>query len=187
MNKYLIVGLGNVGINYIDTRHNIGFNILDYISINNDSAFSIEKYGECAIFKLKGKQVYLLKPSTLMNLSGKAVNYYLVNLKIPIQNLLVISDDLNLDFGELKLRKKGGSGGHNGHKHIIEVLKSSNYSRLKFGIGKNFKTGGQVQYVLSKWSEQEKLNLDSPLNLSAKIVNSFILSGIENTMSNFNH
>ena len=123
MNKYLVVGLGNVGLNYVNTRHNIGFDILDQVSENYVCSFSNQKYGAIAELKIKGKIIYLLKPSTLMNLSGKAIKYYLDYFQISLQNLLVISDDLNLDFGNIRLRKKGSHGGHNGHKNIIECLK----------------------------------------------------------------
>jgi len=186
MNKYLIVGLGNIGLNYVDTRHNIGFNVLDRVAINYNCSFSNQKYGDLAELKLKGKIIYFLKPSTFMNLSGKAINYYLHHFKISLENLLVISDDLNLDFGIIKLRKKGGHGGHNGHKNIIESLQSRSYSRLRFGIGKNFHEGKQVKYVLSKWSEEEKNILEEKIELSSKIILHFALSGVEYTMNHFN-
>ena len=186
MNKYLIVGLGNIGLDYINTRHNIGFSIIEHFSLIYSSNFILKKNAELANFKLKGRLVYLLKPTTLMNLSGKAVNYYLNDLKIPLENSLIISDDLNLEFGQIRLRKKGSDGGHNGHKSIAHHLNSSNYPRLRFGIGKNFRRGGQSKYVLSTWSPSEKLALNKKLELSSNIISNFILSGIENTMNMFN-
>ena len=187
MNKYLIVGLGNEGLNYVNTRHNIGFNIVDHLAIGHTCIFSDKKYGSLAQLKIKGKIIYLLKPTTFMNLSGKAVNYYLNYLKIPIENLLVISDDLNLDFGNIRLRPKGSHGGHNGHRNIIETLNTSIYCRLRFGIGKNFNKGQQVNYVLSKWSFDEKSNLESKIDLCSKMILNFVLSGLENTMNIFNN
>lgn len=186
MNKYLIVGLGNIGPNYANTRHNVGFDILDYVAINHESSFSTQRYGDVAELKIKGKVIYLLKPSTFMNLSGEAIDYYLNYFKISLKNLLVISDDLNLDFGNLKLRKKGGHGGHNGHKNIIEILKSSIYCRLRFGIGKNFHEGRQVKYVLSKWSNEEQKKLEERIDQCSKIIIYFVLHGVDNTMTNFN-
>ncbi len=187
MNRYLIVGLGNIGLNYANTRHNIGFEILDYLATHHTCSFSSKKYGDIAELKLKGKIIYLLKPSTFMNLSGKAITYYLNHLKISITNLLIISDDLNLDFGNIRLRKKGGHGGHNGHKNIIELLKTSNYCRLRFGIGKDFYKGEQVKYVLSKWSQKEECELEEKLDLCSKIIISFVLSGLDYTMNHFNN
>tara|TARA_B100001758_G_C18348394_1_gene578352 strand:- start:158 stop:721 length:564 start_codon:yes stop_codon:yes gene_type:complete len=187
MNKYLIVGLGNVGLNYTNTRHNIGFEVLDYLAVENAFVFSDKKYGELAKLKVKGKLIYFLKPSTFMNLSGKAIHYYLNHLKISLENLLIISDDLNLDFGNIRLRKKGSHGGHNGHKNIIETLKTSSYCRLRFGIGKNFHKGEQVKYVLSKWSKEEQTMLKEKLDLCSKIILYFVLSGIDQTMCNFNN
>jgi len=186
MNKYLIVGLGNIGLNYANTRHNIGFEVLDCVAKSNTFIFSDKKYGELAELKFKGKQIYFLKPSTFMNLSGKAISYYLNHLKISLENLLVISDDLNLDFGNIRLRKKGSHGGHNGHKNIIETLKTSSYCRLRFGIGKNFHKGNQVKYVLSKWSQKEQIMLEDKLDLCSKIILYFVLSGIDQTMCDFN-
>ncbi len=187
MNKYLIVGLGNIGLDYVNTRHNIGFNVLDRLAINFNCSFSNQKYGELAELKVKGKIIYFLKPSTFMNLSGKAINYYLHHFKISLENLLVISDDLNLDFGMIKIRKKGSHGGHNGHKNIIEILKTSNYCRLRFGIGKNFHKGEQVKYVLSKWSQKEEFELEEKLDLCSKIIINFVLSGLDYTMNHFNN
>ena len=186
MNKYLIVGLGNIGLNYVNTRHNIGFDALDHVTKINNCNFFSQKYGEIAELKLKGRLIYFLKPSTFMNLSGKAIHYYLNHFKISLENLLVISDDLNLDFGIIKLRKKGSHGGHNGHKNIIETLKKSTYCRLRFGIGKNFLQGQQVQYVLSEWSKEEQVFLKEKIDLCAKIIIHFVLSGADYTMNHFN-
>ena len=186
MNKYLIVGLGNSGLNYANTRHNIGFDILDYVATNHKSSFSTKKYGDLAELRIQGVVIYLLKPSTFMNLSGKAIEYYLNYFKISLKNLLVISDDLNLDFGNLKLRKKGGHGGHNGHKNIIEILESSIYCRLRFGIGRSFHKGQQVKYVLSKWSNEEQKKLEEKIDECSKIIIYFVLHGVDNTMTKFN-
>jgi len=185
MNKYLIVGLGNIGLNYVNTRHNIGFDVLDHIVKNNTCVFSDQKYGKLAELKVKGKLIYFLKPSTFMNLSGKAINYYLNHFKISLENLLVISDDLNLDFGVIRLRKKGGHGGHNGHKNIIKMLRTPTYCRLKFGIGNNFHKGQQVKYVLSEWSEKEKIILDEKIEICSEIIIYFVLYGLDQTMNHF--
>jgi len=187
MNKYLIVGLGNVGLNYVNTRHNIGFDVLDCLAKNNTCIFLNQKYGELAELKVKGKIIYFLKPSTFMNLSGKAISYYLTHFKISLENLLVISDDLNLDFGVLRLRKKGSHGGHNGHKNIIEILKTSNYCRLRFGIGNNFNKNQQVKYVLSEWSKEEQSVIKEKKEMCSKIIIDFVLSGIDHTMNHFNN
>ncbi len=187
MKKYLIVGLGNIGLNYVRTRHNIGFDIINQIATEHKSNFSNQKYGEVAELNIKGKRIYLLKPSTFMNLSGKSIKYYLNYFNIPLINLLVVSDDLNLDFGKIRLRKKGSDGGHNGHKNIIEVLKTSNYCRLRFGIGQNFQKGEQVKYVLSKWSPSEEKNMTQQLDFCSKTILNFVFSGIEDTMNNFNN
>ena len=186
MSKYLIVGLGNVGPNYTNTRHNIGFDIIDHFCLTKEIQFVKEKNGFICKFKLEGKTIYLLKPSTYMNLSGNAIKYYLNYYKVSLKNLLVIADDLNLDFGKIKLRTSGGHGGHNGHRNIIENLNSSNYCRIKFGIGKSFQKGEQVKYVLSKWSLNELESLSAKIDICYKMIVSFILSGPEITMNNLN-
>ncbi|MAQ70379.1 MAG: aminoacyl-tRNA hydrolase [Flavobacteriales bacterium] len=186
MNKLLIVGLGNPGLDYQETRHNIGFKIVDYLAENFDVPFENQKYSLTSSFKHKGRIITLMKPSTFMNLSGKAVRYHLDKNKIRINNLLIISDDLHLPFGSIKIKRKGSDGGHNGHKDIIEKLDSSNYSRLKFGIGNDFLVGQQSNYVLDIWSEAERDLLNNLIDKSSKAVLSFCTAGIELTMKNFN-
>jgi len=186
MKKHLVVGLGNIGNSYHDTRHNIGFNILNYFAKKYNGVFAEKRYGNICDIKIKNRSIILLKPSTYMNLSGSAVNYYLNKHKIPIQNLLIISDDLDLELGQLKLKPKGGHGGHNGHRNIIEVLNTSSYARLKFGIGKSFHKGEQVNYVLGKWSELEKEKINQVIPLTSDIISVFITEGLENAMNTFN-
>ena len=186
MNKYLIVGLGNPGEEYQGTRHNIGFEIVDYLSSRFEVTFKSERFGLIGSFNLKGRKVYLLKPSTFMNLSGKSIKYHLQANRININNLFVVADDLHLPFGTIKCKKKGSDGGHNGHKNIIECLQSSTYSRLKFGIGNNFKKGHQSNYVLSTWSNEQNFALSDLVLKSANLIVNFCLFGIEDTMKNNN-
>lgn len=184
--KYLIAGLGNIGKEYEFTRHNIGFEILDSLAGESGIFFKPGRYGDLAELKFRGRQLILLKPSTYMNLSGKAVSYWLNQEKIPIERLLVVTDDLALPFGKIRLRSKGSDGGHNGLKNINEVLGNSNYARLRFGIGDEFHKGQQVDYVLSKWSEEEAKNLKERLTVCSEAVKSFSFQGIDRTMSEFN-
>jgi|TARA_B100002052_G_C15825263_1_gene572569 PTH1 family peptidyl-tRNA hydrolase len=186
MNKYLIVGLGNPGEEYKGTRHNIGFDIVDYFASKFEAKFKVERFGLISSFSLKGRKLYLLKPSTFMNLSGKAIQYHLRINKVNINNLFVVSDDLHLPFGTIKCKKKGSDGGHNGHKNIIECLQDSTYSRLKFGIGNDFKKGHQSNYVLSPWSNEESLTLRELVKKSSDLILDFCLLGIEETMQNNN-
>tara|TARA_B100000287_G_C20607198_1_gene770539 strand:- start:15 stop:575 length:561 start_codon:yes stop_codon:yes gene_type:complete len=186
MNKYLIVGLGNLGEEYQGTRHNIGFDIVDYLASKFEVAFKLERLGLIGSFNLKGRKVYLLKPSTFMNLSGKSIKYYLNLNKIKINNLFVVADDLHLPFGTIKCKRKGSDGGHNGHKNIIECLQGSTYSRLKFGIGNNFQKGHQSNYVLSPWSNEQNLALRDLVIKSSNLIVDFCLLGIEETMKNNN-
>ena len=186
MKKFLIVGLGNVGVKYDDTRHNIGFSILDKLAEKEKVIFETKKLGDIARFKYKGRTFILLKPNTFMNLSGKAVNYWLRIEKIPLENILVVTDDLNLDFGMIRIKAKGSAGGHNGLSHINEQLQTQNYARLRFGVGSDFKRGGQVDYVLSEWSEEQKQELEVRIEKSTQAIKSFALAGINNTMSEFN-
>jgi len=186
MHKLLIVGLGNPGEQYIDSRHNIGFQVIDKLASKFDANFKTVKLGLLAEINLKGKKVFLLKPSTFMNLSGSAIHYHLINNKIHINDLLVIADDLNLDFGTIKLKKKGSSGGHNGHKDIINSLNTSTYSRLKFGIGSNFISGQQSSYVLGKWDKTELETIYSLIDKTIATTIQFCLEGVDNAMSNFN-
>ena len=186
MKKYLIVGLGNPGDKYQGTRHNIGFDIVDYLAAKFELKFSLVRFGLISSLTLKGRKVYLLKPSTYMNLSGKSIKYHLDTNKISFNNLFVVSDELHLPFGIIKCRRKGSDGGHNGHKNIIECLQSSNYSRLKFGIGNEFKKGDQSNYVLNYWSDDQNLALNDLIIKSSNIIIDFCLFGIEDTMKNNN-
>ena len=186
MNKFLIVGLGNIGAEYANTRHNIGFKILDYFAKKEAITFETVKLGALAEFKFKGKTFMLLKPNTFMNLSGKAVKYWMDKEKIPCENILIIADDLNLSFGTIRIRTKGSDGGHNGLKNISLVLNTTNYPRFRFGISDEFKKGQQINYVLGNWDESEKTKLPERLEIASEIIKSFGTSGLENTMTTFN-
>lgn len=186
MKKFLIVGLGNIGAEYVNTRHNIGFKILDYFATQESITFQTQKLGEVAEFKIKGRTVLLLKPNTYMNLSGKAVKYWLEKENIEKDNMLVITDDLNLSFGSIRIKTKGSDGGHNGLKNTQLLLNSTEYPRFRFGISDAFKKGKQVDYVLGEWSLEEKEALKERLQISSEIVKSFVLSGLQNTMNQFN-
>ena len=186
MKKFLIVGLGNIGEKYARTRHNVGFTILDYLAKEEGLTFETQKLGDRAIYKLKGRTFVLLKPSTFMNLSGKAVKYWLGKEKIPLENLLIITDDLNLPFGSIRLKIKGSDGGHNGLKDIQDKLNTTNYNRFRFGISDSFGIGRQTDYVLGEWSEDELQKLSERFDKSIALIKSFGLSGIKNTMNAFN-
>ena len=186
MNKFLIIGLGNIGAEYANTRHNIGFKILDYFAKKEAITFETVKLGALAELKFKGKTLLLLKPNTFMNLSGKAVKYWMDKEKIPLENILVIADDLNLSFGTIRIRTKGSDGGHNGLKNISLILNSSDYPRFRFGISDEFKKGQQINYVLGNWDESEKTKLPERLEVASEIIKSFGTSGLENTMTTFN-
>lgn len=186
MKKYLIVGLGNIGDEYAETRHNIGFKILDALADQRALNFETQKLGEVAIHKLKGRSIVCLKPSTYMNLSGKAVRYWLEKEKIPVQNLLIITDDINLPFGTLRVKTKGSHGGHNGLKDIQHILQTTQYNRFRFGVGADFGKGRQVEYVLGTWNEEENSKLKTRLEKSVEIIESFVLSGVARTMNQFN-
>jgi PTH1 family peptidyl-tRNA hydrolase len=186
MKKFLIVGLGNIGAEYVNTRHNIGFKVLDYFANQENISFQTQKLGEVAEFKIKGRTVLLLKPNTYMNLSGKAVKYWLDKENIEKDNMLVITDDLNLSFGSIRIKTKGSDGGHNGLKNIQLLLNTTEYPRFRFGISDAFKKGKQVDYVLGEWSLEEKEALKERLNISSEIIKSFALAGLGNTMNLFN-
>lgn len=186
MNKFLIVGLGNIGAEYANTRHNIGFKILDFVARNEQIAFQDLKLGAVANFKFKGKTFVLLKPNTYMNLSGKAVKYYMDKENIAKENILVIADDLNLSFGTIRIRAKGSDGGHNGLKNINLLLNTQEYPRFRFGISDEFKKGQQVKYVLGEWSDEEKNAMSERLTIASEIIKSFGTAGLENTMTGFN-
>jgi peptidyl-tRNA hydrolase, PTH1 family len=186
MKKFLIVGLGNIGAEYVNTRHNIGFKIVDFLARKESISFETVKLGMLAEYKFKGRTFLLLKPNTYMNLSGKAVQYWMDKENIPLENILVITDDLNLSFGTIRIKPKGSDGGHNGLKNINLILNTQNYTRFRFGISDEFKKGQQVDYVLGEWSETEKEKLTERLELSSEIIKSFGTAGLENTMTTFN-
>lgn len=186
MKKFLIVGLGNIGREYAETRHNIGFKVLDALSQKEEFLFETVKLGDIGSFRAKGRTILCLKPSTYMNLSGKALKYWMNKEKIPLENILVITDDLNLNFGAIRLKTKGSDGGHNGLKDIQNVLQTATYNRFRFGVGAKFSKGRQVDYVLGEWNEDEKEQLNERLDTSCKLVRSFVLSGVKNTMNQFN-
>ncbi len=186
MKKFLIVGLGNIGAEYVNTRHNIGFKILDFLAKKESLAFETVKLGALTEYKFKGRTFLLLKPNTYMNLSGKAVHYWMDKENIPLENIMVITDDLNLAFGTIRIRPKGSDGGHNGLKSINLLLNTLNYTRFRFGISDEFKKGQQVNYVLGDWSDEENAKLSERLELASEIIKSFGTAGIENTMTTFN-
>lgn len=186
MKKFLIVGLGNIGDKYTNTRHNIGFKILDEVAEEQNVTFETDKLGDIATFRFKGRTFILLKPSTYMNLSGKAVKYWMDKEKIAIDNLLVVTDDLNIDFGTIRIKGKGSDGGHNGLKDIQEKLGTNKYPRFRFGVGANYSKGRQVDYVLGEWNKEETSLLIERLPTSAKIITSFGTAGLANTMNTFN-
>jgi PTH1 family peptidyl-tRNA hydrolase len=186
MNKFLIVGLGNIGAEYVNTRHNIGFKVLDFLAKKESVTFETAKFGALAELKLKGKTFFLLKPNTYMNLSGKAVKYWMEKENIPIENLLVITDDLNLAFGTIRIKTKGSDGGHNGLKNIQLLLNTTEYPRFRFGISDEFKKGKQIDYVLGEWNDDEKAKLPERLELASEIISSFALAGLSETMNIYN-
>ncbi len=186
MKKFLIVGLGNIGADYVNTRHNIGFKVLDHFAQKENIAFQTVKLGDIAEYKVKGRTLVLLKPNTYMNLSGKAVKYWMEKENIEKENILIITDDLNLSFGTIRIKSKGSDGGHNGLKSIQSLLNTTEYPRFRFGISDQFKKGQQVNYVLGEWDEDEKLKLPERLEKSAEIIQSFALAGLNNTMNEFN-
>jgi PTH1 family peptidyl-tRNA hydrolase len=185
-NKFLIVGLGNIGAEYVNTRHNIGFKILDYFAKKEQLSFQTVKLGALAEYKFKGRTFFLLKPNTYMNLSGKAVQYWMDKENIPLENILVITDDLNLSFGTIRIKPKGSDGGHNGLKNINLILNTNQYTRFRFGISDEFKKGKQIDYVLGDWDDAEKTALPERLALASEIITSFGTAGLENTMTAFN-
>ena len=186
MNKFLIVGLGNIGIEYVNTRHNIGFKVVDFLAKKEAVDFQTVKLGSVATCRIKGKTLLLLKPNTYMNLSGKAIQYWMEKEKIALENILVITDDLNLTFGTIRVKPKGSDGGHNGLKSTQQVLGSNEYARFRFGISDEFKKGKQVDYVLGEWDEFEKAKLPERLEIASEVIKNFALAGLENTMTTFN-
>ncbi|MBN1926895.1 MAG: aminoacyl-tRNA hydrolase [Prolixibacteraceae bacterium] len=186
--KYLIVGLGNIGDEYKNTRHNVGFKILDALAGASNIVFNVNKrYGAVAEYTYKGRTLILLKPSTYVNLSGNAVRYWMQKEKIPLERILVLVDDIALPFGTIRLRGKGGDAGHNGLKHIAEILGTNNYARMRFGIGDDFMNGQQVNFVLSPWSEDEEKKLKERFELVVQLIHSFVTIGLNRTMNFFNN
>ena len=185
--KYLIVGLGNIGSEYENTRHNIGFKIVDALAKASTIFFDPNKLGDTTTLKFKGRTFILLKPSTFMNLSGKAVNYYLQKEKIKPENLLVITDDIALPFGTIRLKGKGSDGGHNGLKDIIKTLGNTNFSRLRFGVGSEFVKGKQINHVLGEFAPEEQELLPERLEKASQVIKSFGTIGLGRTMSDFNN
>jgi PTH1 family peptidyl-tRNA hydrolase len=184
--KYLIVGLGNIGDGYKDTRHNIGFTVLDAIALASNISFKDKRYGSLCEIRYKGRDLILLKPSTYMNLSGNAVSYWLKKENIHIENLLVIVDDIALPLGSIRLRSKGSDGGHNGLAHISAILATNEYARIRIGIGNSFRKGAQIGFVLGKWDPDEKKFMDERTSIVIDMIKSFAFAGIELTMTAFN-
>lgn len=187
MSKFLIVGLGNIGDEYTETRHNIGFKIIDELASQNNLKFSTDRFATITEFKYKGKTLILIKPNTYMNLSGTAVNYWLQAEKIEIENMLVLVDELALPFGKIRIGPKGSDGGHNGLKSIQESINTNNYPRLRFGIGNEFHKGAQVNYVLGKWSLEEIKTLKERIYIAAEAVKAFSFVGLQRCMNEFNN
>ncbi|WP_455498682.1 aminoacyl-tRNA hydrolase [Coprobacter sp.] len=185
--KYLIAGLGNIGPEYENTRHNIGFRVLDALAKASNTIFTDKRYGEISELKIKGRTLILLKPSTYMNLSGNAIRYWLQKENISVENLLVVVDDLALPFGSLRLKPRGSDAGHNGLKHIQQILGGDNYARLRFGIGNDFPKGQQVDYVLGNFPEDQEKILPERLERAGEIIKSFCLAGLQLTMTQFNN
>jgi PTH1 family peptidyl-tRNA hydrolase len=185
--KFLIVGLGNIGNEYQDTRHNIGFTVLDALAKASNLFFTEQRYGAVAELKLKGHVLILLKPSTFMNLSGNAVRYWMQKENIPVEQLLVVVDDLAIPFGSLRLKPRGSDAGHNGLKNIQELLGSDAYPRLRFGLGGNFPKGQQIQYVLGKFPPEEQAKLPERVDMACEMIKSFCLAGMQNTMNAYNN
>ena len=185
--KYLIVGLGNIGPEYDGTRHNIGFRVLDALARASNTAFEDRRYGFVAHMRVKNAELVLLKPSTYMNLSGNAVRYWLLQEKIPVENMLVVVDDLSLPVGAIRIRQGGSDGGHNGLKHIAQTLGGQGYNRLRFGIGNDFPRGLQVDFVLSKFCPEEDKLVDERALVACEAIKAFALSGIQFAMCNYNN
>lgn len=187
MSKYLIAGLGNPGAEYAGTRHNIGFGVVDFIAQQHQCNFESSRYAQTCQWRHRGKPVLLIKPTTFMNLSGKAVQYWMQAEKIPLENVLIVTDDIALPFATLRLRGKGSDGGHNGLKSIAESLGNTNYARLRFGVGSDFAKGHQADYVLGKWTSEELAAIPEKLKFAEEIVKCFIGHGITKTMNDYNN
>lgn len=186
MKRFLIVGLGNPGTEYEDTRHNIGFKVLDYLSEKSSTSFSVDRYGDIADWRLRGRQIRLLKPSTYMNLSGKAVRYHMQALGITTKELLVLTDDVALPFAKKRLRAKGSDGGHNGLKSIIDLLSTNEFPRLRIGIGNDYPKGRQVDFVLGQWSDEEQSVLPGLIKSCGDCIEPFVFEGLQKAMNRCN-
>jgi len=185
--KYLIVGLGNLGAEYAHTRHNIGFDVVDTLANEKEEKFNVEHLAAVTRIKHKGRIFVLIKPSTYMNLSGKAVKYWMQSEKINLENLLVVTDDIALEPGALRMRIKGSHGGHNGLENIIESLGTANFARLRFGIGNDYSRGRQADFVLSPWKASEKGMVSERIDLAVEMILSFGLAGVATTMNQYNN
>lgn len=186
MKKFLIVGLGNIGEKYTNTRHNIGFQIVDALAKDHEAKFETNKLGDVTHFRFKGRTFVLLKPSTYMNLSGKSVKYWMTKEKVQIENVLIVTDDVNIDFGVIRIKAKGSAGGHNGLKDVEAKLATQKYPRFRFGVGGNYARGRQVDFVLGEWTSDEESQLIERIPTSTKAILSFGTDGINHTMNNFN-
>lgn len=185
--KYLIAGLGNIGAEYANTRHNIGFQIADALCKDLEGSFVTERLAQLARLKYRGRTLVVIKPTTYMNLSGKAIQYWMRQENIPVENLLVLVDDIALPLGQLRMKMKGGDAGHNGLDHIIQTLGTNEFARLRFGIGDDFPRGRQVEFVLGEWNPREKALIAPRIDLAADMVKSYAMVGIERTMTAFNN
>jgi PTH1 family peptidyl-tRNA hydrolase len=185
--KYLIAGLGNIGNEYANTRHNIGFIVADAIAKEAEAAFKTERYADVTRIRYRGKVLVIIKPSTYMNLSGKAIRYWMDKENIPLENTLIVTDDIALPTGTLRMRKKGGDGGHNGLENIILTLGTEKFPRLRVGIGSDFARGYQSDYVLGKWTREEEDVLLPKINMAVEMAKSFIARGIDQTMTEYNN
>lgn len=185
--KYLVVGLGNPGDKYSNTRHNIGFKVVDRFAMDCGVTFKTDKLADVANTKFKGRTIVLIKPSTYMNLSGKAVNYWMQQEKIPRENVLIIADDIALPYGKLRMKGKGSDGGHNGLKDIQAILNTTDYARLRFGVGSDFSKGRQADYVLGDWSSDEKETLEERIAMACEFIKGFTTIGLQLTMTNLNN
>lgn len=186
MKKFLIVGLGNIGEVYANTRHNIGFQVLDALAKDQESRFETEKLGDISRFRHKGRTFILVKPSTYMNLSGKAVKYWMTQEKILAENICIVTDDVHIDFGSIRIKTSGSAGGHNGLKDIQEKLNTQQYNRLRFGVGGNYSKGRQADFVLGQWTKEEESKLIERIPIATNAILSFGTDGINNTMNKFN-
>jgi PTH1 family peptidyl-tRNA hydrolase len=187
MHKFLLTGLGNPGLEYADTRHNIGFLVIDALASKHKGLFKSDRLGFVSEIKIKGKTVFLLKPNTFMNLSGKAVRYWLGQEKINPSELCIITDDVALPFGSIRMKPSGSDGGHNGLKSIQELLQTQNYARLRFGIGNDYPKGKQADYVLAKWNPVETILLQERIDKAVECLETFVAAGLQHAMNNFNN